>query len=120
MEENMAKDMVDGIFVWDRNKECLNVELLELGFGENGENFMKNKKYDPNKDKPIGKVTNIPDFLPSPAEILASFQNQKVTLTLDYQSVEFFKAHARKAKKPYQRMMREVLRRYVQNHEQRG
>ena len=73
---------------------------------------MKKREVDP--DMPIGKLTEVPDFLPPPSE-LAKAKTVIVTMGLDAETIEFFKKAAKKKSGKYQRMMREVLKRYV-NH----
>ena len=54
----------------------------------------------------------IPDFLPPPSE-LAKAKTVIVTIGLDAETIEFFKKAAKKRGGKYQRMMREVLKRYT-------
>jgi hypothetical protein len=74
----------------------------------------KRKGIDP--DRPVGNLTIIPDYLPPPEELLPPGSRLKVTLALDEESVDFFKKQARRHGGKYQRMMREVLRRYALHH----
>ena len=62
---------------------------------------------------PIGKVEVVRDFLPPPGELVSTEEGVKVTIALSKRSVDFFKAHARKSKIPYQRMIRRVLDEYA-------
>jgi predicted DNA binding CopG/RHH family protein len=64
-------------------------------------------------DEPIGPLRVIKDFLPPPDQLILKEDGVKVTLSLSKRSVEFFKAHARKSKIPYQRMIRRVLDEYA-------
>ena len=64
-------------------------------------------------DEPIGKLTSVTDFLPSPEELVASEKMVKITIVLDEPTVEFFKSEADKQNAKYQKMMREVLKRYA-------
>ncbi len=66
-----------------------------------------------NTDMPIGKLTRVDDFLPSPAELVKPDATVKVTIALNRASVQFFKEQARKHHSKYQRMIREVLDRYA-------
>jgi hypothetical protein len=62
-----------------------------------------------------GKVVN--DFLPSPEDlVLKKSDKVKVTLTLDKQSVDFFKKEAKKHNSPYQRMIRNLISEYTAKH----
>ena len=65
---------------------------------------------------PIGRVTQVPDFLPSPAELAAAEESVKITILLKRSSVEFFKKAAAKHHTKYQKMMREVLDLYALKH----
>lgn len=69
-----------------------------------------------NEDQPSDQARIIKDFLPPPAELVMPDDNVKVTLMLDRQSVEFFKAQAKRHGAKYQRMMREILKRYAHLH----
>jgi hypothetical protein len=67
-------------------------------------------------DMPVGPLRIVEDFLPPPEELIALHNHIKVTLLLDRQSVDFFKSCARRIGTKYQRMMREVLKRYARLH----
>ena len=71
----------------------------------------KIKIYDENM--PQGKLTRIPDFLPPPEELILPADTVKVTMCLSRSSVDFFKKKAREHKTKYQKMVRELLDRYV-------
>ena len=64
-------------------------------------------------DEPLGKIQVIPDFLPSPAEVAFREEEVKVTLALNRNSIEFFKAEAEKHHTQYQRMIPRLLDAYV-------
>jgi predicted DNA binding CopG/RHH family protein len=70
------------------------------------------------EDMPSDKARIIPDFLPPPEKLIFPSDTTKVTIYLDSDSVEFFKKQAKKIGAKYQRMMREVLRRYAHHHSQ--
>ena len=72
---------------------------------------MKRKIVD--EDMPIGKLTRVPDFLPSPEELAMARESIKITISLNKGSVEFFKRQAVKHRTKYQRMIRELLDRYA-------
>jgi hypothetical protein len=78
-------------------------------FGGRGGRLMKKPIY---TDEPMGKLHAIPDFLPPPEELFPRREGIKVTLTVDRDSVDFFRSRARRSGLKYQRMMREVLREY--------
>ena len=69
-----------------------------------------------NSDEPVGKVTRVKDFLPPPSELVPRDDTVKVTLELTKESVEFFKKEAKKNKVPYQRMIRNLVNHYVEEH----
>lgn len=75
---------------------------------------MKSK---PSDDKPYGKLSRIADFLPPPSELLPKEDLVKITLAVDETTVKFFKSAARLSKTKYQKMMREVLKRYAAKHQ---
>lgn len=64
-------------------------------------------------DFPVGKLTEIPNFLPPPHELAKARITIKVTIGLDRECIEFFKKVAAKNNTKYQRMIREVLDQYV-------
>ena len=68
-------------------------------------------------DMPAGKLTRIADFLPPPSKLIRPEETVKITIALKRSSVEFFKAEAQKHHAKYQRMIREVLDRYVSRYE---
>lgn len=67
-------------------------------------------------DEPFGKLTRIEDFLPAPEELFPKSEKQKITLEVDAEIVDFYKASARKQGTKYQRMMREVLKSYAKKY----
>ena len=71
-------------------------------------------------DEPLGRFTIIKDFLPPPDQLILKDDGVKVTISLSRRSVDFFKAHARKSKVPYQRMIRRVLDEYAGRYSTKG
>jgi predicted DNA binding CopG/RHH family protein len=69
-------------------------------------------------DEPLGELKVIPDFLPSPEELVFKDDSVKVTITLSRSSVEFFKREAKKHRTPYQKMIRRLLDAYTQKYQQ--
>ena len=61
----------------------------------------------------IGEVRVVDDFLPPPDQLVLREDGVKVTLTLSRSSIDFFKREAARRKVPYQRMIRELVDRYV-------
>jgi hypothetical protein len=84
-------------------------------FGGRGGRLMKKPIY---TDEPMGKLHVIPDFLPPPEELFPKREGIKVTLTVDRDSVDFFRRSAHRSGLKYQRMMREVLREYSHRYQQ--
>ena len=83
-----------------------------LDIGERGRDIiMKKKMIDSNM--PIGKLTRIKDFLPSPAELGVSEETKKITISLRKSSITFFKRQAERYHTKYQRMIRELIDRYA-------
>ncbi|MFH0772321.1 MAG: CopG family transcriptional regulator [Candidatus Omnitrophota bacterium] len=72
---------------------------------------MKKKIND--SDMPIGKLTRVKDFLPAPAELAKAEKTQKITIALKKSSVEFFKREASRHHTKYQRMIRDLVDKYV-------
>jgi len=67
-------------------------------------------------DEPFGDIKIIEDFLPSPKDLVLKEENIKVTISLTKESVDFFKAEAKKYHTQYQKMIRNLLDIYVSNH----
>ena len=67
----------------------------------------------------LGKLAVVPDFLPSPEELVHREDTVKVTISLSKSSVAFFKREAEKHHTQYQKMIRRVLDAYTQAQEQR-
>jgi len=82
--------------------------------GEKEKRFMKKTvKY---TNEPIGDVKIIEDFLPSPKDLIFKEENIKVTISLTKESIDFFKAEAKKHHTQYQKMIRNLLDVYASNH----
>jgi predicted DNA binding CopG/RHH family protein len=67
-------------------------------------------------DEPIGNLKRVADFLPPPSELLPREVALKITLSIDSETVDFFKKVAKKSGTKYQRMMREVLKGYAKKY----
>ncbi|HHD81201.1 MAG TPA: CopG family transcriptional regulator [Campylobacterales bacterium] len=67
-------------------------------------------------EEPIGDIKIIEDFLPSPENLVLKDNNVKVTISLTKESVDFFKAEAKKHHTQYQKMIRNLLDVYANNH----
>jgi predicted DNA binding CopG/RHH family protein len=68
------------------------------------------------EDAPIGKLTVIEDFLPPPSQLVRKADTVKITSEYTRSSIDFLKKEARKANVPYQRMLRALIDRYVEQH----
>lgn len=68
------------------------------------------------EDFPVGKLTEVPNFLPPPSELAKAKVTVKVTIALDPDTIKFFKKEARKHNTKYQRMIRQVLDRYTERY----
>ena len=82
--------------------------------GEKEKRFMK--KTIEYTDEPIGDIKIIEDFLPPPKKLIFKEENVKVTISLTKESIEFFKAEAKKHHTQYQKMIRNLLDIYASNH----
>ena len=78
--------------------------------------FMKKKIQNRNDNLPVGKLTRIENFLPSPEELFPRVEKKKVTLEIDDETVSFFKSKAKQTGTKYQKMMREVLKVYAKKY----
>ena len=78
----------------------------------------KHKQADANM--PIGKLTQVKDFLPAPEELVVPEHTRKVTLFLSQTSIAFFKREAARRHTKYQRMIRALVDRYAQQYTHRS
>ena len=67
-------------------------------------------------DMPIGKLTRVKDFLPPPEELTASEEKVKVTLYLKKENIDALKDMAKQSHAKYQRIIRELVGRYVDHY----
>ncbi|AGX86185.1 helix-turn-helix protein CopG [Candidatus Symbiobacter mobilis CR] len=86
-------------------------ESLALVTGEKERRFMNKQIH--YSDEPIGEIRFVPDFLPSPDELVLKNEQKKVTISLSVESVDFFKEAAKKHNMQYQRMIMQLLDEYV-------
>ena len=75
----------------------------------------KKKKIDPDSPFPSPNAVRIPDFLPPPEE-LAKAKTVITTMGLDAETIAFFKREAKKRGGKYQKMIREILKRYADHY----
>ncbi|MBV5321957.1 MAG: hypothetical protein JZU62_09725 [Sulfuricurvum sp.] len=68
-------------------------------------------------DEPIGDLKIVADFLPSPKDLIFKDDTVKITISLTKESVEFFKKEAEKHHTQYQKMIRNLLDVYANNHQ---
>lgn len=68
------------------------------------------------EDFPVGKLTEVPNFLPPPSELAKAPTLVRITIALDKSSLDFFQKQAAKYKTKYQRMIRSVLSHYVSSY----
>ncbi len=61
----------------------------------------------------------IPDFLPPPSELIFKEEKEKITLSLNKRSVDFFRREAKKHDVGYQTMIRRLLDKYASQFEKR-
>jgi hypothetical protein len=80
---------------------------------------MMNKPID-YTDEPLGELEIVADFLPSPDDLVLKQQQTKVTISLSTESVEFFKAAAKRHNTPYQKLIRQLLDEYVAHEKQKA
>lgn len=74
----------------------------------------RKKKYD--DDMPVGKLTEVKDFLPPPDQLVFPEKTVKVTIALTKSSLDFFKREARKNHTKYQKMIRELVDQYARRY----
>ena len=67
-------------------------------------------------DEPVGGLRVVPDFLPSPEQLALREEKVKVTISLSRTSMEFFKEQAAVHHTAYQRMIRNLLDAYADQH----
>ena len=67
-------------------------------------------------DEPIGELSVIRDFLPSPEELVFKEEKVKITISLSRLSLDFFKHEADKHRTAYQKMIRNLLDAYASRH----
>ncbi|MBP7737648.1 MAG: BrnA antitoxin family protein [Spirochaetes bacterium] len=59
----------------------------------------------------------IDDFIPAPEQLIKKEENVKVTIHLSKNSVDFFKAKAKKIGVPYQTMIKTILDKYTSHYQ---
>lgn len=66
-------------------------------------------------DEPLGDYVIVKDFFPSPKELVFKEEQVKVTMSLNKETVDFFKEQAKKHHTHYQKMIRNLLNHYTSN-----
>lgn len=74
---------------------------------------MREKKY---TNEPIGKIKVINDFLPPPQDLVLKEDTVRVTLMLSKKSISYFKREAERHHAHYQSMIRALLDKYAEYH----
>ena len=82
--------------------------------GEREGGIMKDKARD--LDMPIGKLLKVKDFLPSPKDLIIPEETKKITIAFKKSSIKFFKHQAQRYHTKYQRIIRELVDRYVMHY----
>ena len=66
--------------------------------------------------KALDSAVLVADFLPPPAELVKKSTKEKITISIDSDCINFFKAEAKKNNTKYQTMMNEVLSQYAKHY----
>ena len=69
-------------------------------------------KENPWADDPIGDIHVITDFLPSPKQLAAREKTTEITLSVNAESLKYFKQQAKKYEVPYQLLISRLLDAY--------
>ena len=59
------------------------------------------KKIDRDENMPVGRMTVVSDFLPPPHKLFPKDEKVKITITVDSETIRFFKAAAKKSSGVY-------------------
>lgn len=65
------------------------------------------------KNKPLGRIKIVDDFLPQPKDLILKEETAKITISLTKSSIEFFKNEAEKYHTNYQTMIRTLIDKYA-------
>lgn len=66
--------------------------------------------------EPIGRVKIVDDFLPPPEKLIIKPKPVKITITLNQDSIDFFKEVALKEHVSYQQLIRALLDQYASHY----
>jgi len=78
--------------------------------------MMKHNRKKKSAREPIGRVKIVEDFLPPPERLLVKPKPVKITITLNQDSVDFFKEIAHKEHVSYQQLIRALLDQYASHY----
>lgn len=67
----------------------------------------------PDPAEPIGEVTIVKDFLPSPEQLVPRKKTVRVTMEFTQESIDFFKREAKRHNASYQAMIRNLVDAYA-------
>lgn len=68
--------------------------------------------------EPMGRLRVVDDLLPPPEELVLKEDTIKVTIALKRSNIEFFKQQAKKNKTSYQKMIRQLIDKYVSHYQE--
>ena len=71
-------------------------------------------------DERLAMGERVTDFLPPPSALVKREPTTKVTLELTQSSLAFFKKQAKRARVPYQRMLRGLIDAYAKQYDVAG
>ena len=92
--------------------------MPDIGEKEKGNMKKKTEYSDAPKQvaESISLSERIEDFLPPPDRLIRKSEKVKIMITLDGESVAFFKASAKKNNVKYQTMINEILSKYAERY----
>lgn len=76
----------------------------------------KTKNSGRSEDVPVGHLVRVGDDLPSPEELFTPEDKIKITIALDRETLAFFKSKSKKNGVKYQKMIREILKKYAEKY----
>lgn len=76
----------------------------------------ENKNSEKSVAEALDSAVIIEDFLPPPAELVKKPGKEKITISIDSDCINFFKAQAKKNHTKYQTMINEVLSQYAKHY----
>jgi len=79
-------------------------------------NTIKYKHGPADIENALGIAEPIADFLPPPEKLVEKIEKEKVTISLNKRSVDFFKRAAKREGVPYQTMINSLLDKYVKRY----